>query len=359
MFRLFATTLSETELPPSTLTSIADEPLRRNPLIPEVYDENGNPLFPRNLNWLDYVASHLAQARSAMLERTPDIFVETIAKFYQEDILPYEAEIGESFPSYLHEYYQNFINKPDLLIPLGMPTLQILSDYFAYHNRRWRIENDPTDWSQTSFILNPFGIPRVRDWGEYPTQHTRTSDPKYRAYSLRAPKQYAVTEFPIPYVYNPQTNKWRRAWEPRKNETPETLTMGIAPFWIHTDSHKTFGLWKVGELILKEILFYEPAKIRREQLYEPLPQYIPHDRNINIIDRYIAQLVWWQSHIMHYRRGSAAILGCVDLLLSNYSLTPNVVARKGVIIDLEAMITPSVLQFMSNWSSLRTSKEYF
>ena len=280
--------------------------------------------FGENFEWGEEMLEHVTMVFNCIQEKNYDPILSTIARYYSEELIPYERNVGQQFNAQLHAYYQKLLNNG---FNDTYPSAHLISDYFAFHHRR-SPQSDSIRWNGTSFLVNPIGIPRTQYYNVM-YNHLLREHPKYRSYSDLA-KVGVIAGNPEVLLYDASQCSWRYQTE-SSVEIP--LIMTTKTHWFNMPPHQTWDLWNISNKTQKAV-------------FELMDLESTERTHIGL--GYIAQGAWWQSNIMHYRRGSAAITAMVSLLNFKLLGINNVTPKKGIAPDLEAYIT-ELPQYIANY----------
>lgn len=225
--------------------------------------------------------------------------------------LPGEGE-PESLHPDAHARYSGRVLPAD--IPWG--ARDVCDFILAQAHRGYALQFDLDRWKGSRFKAVPIGLPRTRNKTPNARNYTPHGISAYRSFQgrLRMGKL-----FELPTVLEMSHDKWRhRPTEARPIELTETN----GEYWLHTRLAEMDLVWRFLEVLLKEVLEQEQRPNDPEKLAEILGL--------------VAQIHWWFSHAMPYRRGSAAIGDMLTKAILQFHQISTPCWRVGIGPDLEA-----------------------
>lgn len=216
------------------------------------------------------------------------------------------------------EYYQ------DDSIPLEGPisARQICDYIFARMHRKYNIESS-FDWSQSSFISNPVGVPRTRYQEGYPYNRTARKFDRYTAYDKKAKKGVMLAK-PIPLIKNQDGG----FIYPDETVDSVNLITTDENYWNNIDPEEVENYWPLINQLHKSAMQLKSAQKNKETL--------------DIAVALVAQIHWWSSQVMFYRRGSAAIADMLSKQIFDSLDIATPTWKVGIAPDLEAYCTDLV-----------------
>ena len=291
-----------------------------------------SPGFEENIDWALAMESSIGLAIRCMKGHIPP--AETLALQKKWIALLPSPELPEGLTSFQYHYH---INRP--LIDSQNWQIRDLADYiFASSYRSYAITNSSDYWNGTHFKCVPVGVPRTKNISPRARNYTPHRIKKYSAYKDALVVGSEVKINPGIYLRNTTSGclEWHDFNEFEFQQI--VLTATDEKNWLHTRVQDLDYGWSIVEAIYR----YYNSHIA---VYE----------NLGIVGCFmidmLSQIHWWLSHLMPYRRGSAAIS---DMLIRSLFESRGVVPgpwRPGVLPDVEALVTP-LEKYIEQYKSL-------
>jgi hypothetical protein len=248
-------------------------------------------------------------------------------------LLPAKGE-----PEHLSDAGYNHYSDLHITAREPMSARNVCDFVLALAHRRYAFEFDLERWQNSTFKEVPIGIPRTRNRTPNARNYTPHGNAKYRSYRTRL----IFGELSI----FPQFYAWDGVnWVPRQIDPLRIdLTKTDDTNWLHTRVALLPRAWTVIDQLVQEVM-----RLTHDQRSE---------NELRAILGGVAQIHWWFSHAMPYRRGSAAIgdMLCKSILTFHQVSTPS--WRMGLGPDLEALCQ-GLLDYTENYETFFVSKPRF
>lgn len=245
-----------------------------------------------------------------------------------------EPHSPEQMSSEAHTYYQNHAPPED-----GTWGLRDISDYiFALAHRQYAFEYNADFWLNSRFKAIPVGLPRTRNR----TRKARNYTPhKASAYSAYRSRLSMGKTFEKPTIITRTLNGWMQL----DNEIdPIELTETDDQNWLHTRISTLPSIWALLENLFHSAMNIDTSTPSRDCLTTTLD--------------ITAQIHWWYSHAMPYRRGSAAIADMLTKTIFQYHDITTPRWRHGISPDIEAFCRP-LTDFVEAYPNFFISRPLF
>lgn len=280
-------------------------------VMPENTEKNNS--VSHDLRWGYAMDVAIATAVLAMHNGLDDTYTNFLySKFYQ--LLPKYNEVGFTESESLNDYERQC---PQAEKPWSAHN--ICDFILALAHRDYAIQYNSEKWVKSKFKSVPVGLPRTRNRTLKARNYTPHTISRYRLYAGRL-RMGLVSEKPI--LLKLSNGSWFRVEVDKEIiELTETRT----DHWLHTRISTLPDVWQHIDELLSEVIQLD-IKLSSEE-------------RMDSIMGLVAQMHWWISHGMPYRRGSAAIGDMLSKVVLQYHGVSTPCWKKGVAPDLEALCT--------------------
>ncbi|MBK1621666.1 hypothetical protein CKO42_25395 [Lamprobacter modestohalophilus] len=249
------------------------------------------------------------------------------------EMLPKEGAPESMKPEALY-YYTHYFPQPDTL----WSCRDICDFILASHLRRYAIDYQLERWMASRFSGVPVGLPRTKNITKRARNYTPHHIKPYRSYAERLQDGLLHQEL---CVYGRNKRKWSVV---SSNGLRMELTETNATHWLHTRIPLLPHIWEHLQRLLIITLELETQE--------------KTDETLAAIIGMVAQIHWWFSHAMPYRRGSAAIGDMLSKTVLSYHGITTPCWRKGIAPDLEALCT-ALRDYIENYTTFFVSELRF
>lgn len=259
-----------------------------------------------------------------------------IQKIHQNfmELIPKEGD-PESLSNSAFQYYSTYYPKENTPWKIK----DICDFILAYAHRKYTYEHNYNYWINSKFKAVPVGIPRTKNISKNARNYTPHGIKNYKSYCNFLKKGVLIQNLDIYYYENRSLIKSKSSTQ--KVELTETTDT----HWLHTRIINLPIIWEHLENLLQKLISLEKQQKHTQ------------DKLINIIGL-IAQIHWWFSHAMPYRRGSAAIGDMLSKVLFEYHNISTACWKRGKSPDLEAFCS-SLEEYIENYQSYFNYKPQF
>ena len=244
----------------------------------DISDPNKNNVMMENFKWAIEIEKSIKLANKATNGSLSIKDRKKFEKEYKKMILTLNINCKMSEKAV--EDYKSYT-----LPKTGPLNARDICDYiFARIHRKFYEENNIVDWRHTSFLKNPVGVPRTR-YGTVKYNRSYRHIDKATRYDLMA-KNGLMEEHPTLLIY--KDSSWVY---PENLHDKVKLIKTTKNYWRYIHPKRVEGFWPlINDLYEKVLLLKDNKKLELEEALG-----------------YIAQIHWWFSQVVPYRRGSAAI----------------------------------------------------
>lgn len=291
-----------------------------------------SPGFEQNINWALAMESSIALAIRCINGNLPP--AETLALQKKWISLLPDPELPEGLTSLQHDYH---LSRP--LVDSKNWKARDLADYiFASFYRSFAIAYSSDYWNNTHFKCVPVGVPRTKNISINARNYTPHGLEKYSAYKDSIVIGSEVKMFPGLYLRNSVLGCLE--WHEINGIEHKQIMLATTDEknWLHTRVQDLEFGWSIVEAIYQ---YYNSHATR----------YDTSGAMFAFVIDLISQMHWWLSHLMPYRRGSAAISDMfVRSLFESRGIVPGP-WKPGVLPDVAALVMP-LDQYVDQYQSL-------
>ncbi len=248
------------------------------------------------------------------------------------DLLPKKNE-KEALSLEVYDYYKSHIIKANSSF-----NARDICDYIlSLAHRRYAFKYNELKWKNSKFETVPIGLPRSKNRTKNARNYTSHQISAYKHYTkkLKYGKLYENVS-----IFTFDGSSWIKR---DSNETIE-LTETTKEHWLHTRITNIQRIWQHINLLLDATI---KLKSTENNSYK-----------LNYILGLTAQIHWWITHAMPYRRGSAAVGDMLSKVILSYHNINTPYWKIGIAPDLEAFCT-SLDIYIKNYCSSSFVKDKF
>ncbi|WP_319548558.1 hypothetical protein [Desulfogranum marinum] len=269
-----------------------------------------NKLVNHDMRWAYSMDMAIATAVLAMSYGLEKSVIESLyVKFHR--LLPKNKEPEYLEPAVLVSYCQHA-----LPVDKRLSAHDICDFILALSHRSYAFKYESERWLASKFKAIPVGLPRTRNCTPVARNYTPHTFSMYQGYreQLRMGKV-----FEVPAIFDLCNNLWVRRVS---TEAPIELTETRSDNWLHTRLSNLPLIWKHID-----DLFNLCVELKSERNTAV---------KLKTVLGIAAQVHWWMSHGMPYRRGSAAVADMLSKAMLQYHNVSTPCWKVGIAPDLEA-----------------------
>ncbi len=304
----------------------------RHRLFVAVFADGYRPVLPQDLRWAHRMDVAIARA---VLALRCGLSKSQVSERHSEfaEMLPNKGEPEDlSVATYI--YYE----KRELLVEHPWEARDVCDFILAAAHRRYALEYHADRWLSSRFKAVPVGLPRTKNRSRGARNYTPHGLPKYRAYNSRL--RYGPLAMQLSLLLRVQ-HRWTKHTISAEHID---LTETTATNWLHTRISNLDKLWTLIDLLVRKI---------RDAANVPETE----EKRVALLGM-VAQVHWWFSQAMPYRRGSAAIGDMLTKALLEFHGLTTPAWREGVAPDLEAFCS-GLEEYVSRYEALFVSPPRF
>jgi hypothetical protein len=290
--------------------------------------ESARWIRPQDLRWAHRMDVAIA---TAVLALRCGLSQSQVSAKYSEftGMLPKQGE-----PESLSEAASMYYAKRDLLVERPWEARDVCDFILAAAHRKYALEYHGDRWLASRFKAVPVGVPRTRNRTPEARNYTPHGLPKYRSYAGRLRNGRLGMRLIV-------LRRARQGWsEQMMSDEPVDLTETSERDWLHTRISELDRIWAFIDVLVQETLGAGNAPEAEETRATVLGM--------------VAQVHWWFSQAMPYRRGSAAVGDMLTKALLQFHGITTPSWREGVAPDLEAFCS-GLEEYVAGYEALFVS----